>query len=160
MWGSISWSCQECYPDRTPHSKNVFSRLATCVRAEGAVQPHHNKEKQVIRSVRDMKSADILASIKVNPQDFVRKLEKGSETDLPDLLEYVPLQSRLNMRFQQDGCPAHTSRVARTQSDTRFTNKAIEKYDPINFPPRSPDLTVLDFICGKESKTWFILNIR
>ncbi|KAF2889724.1 hypothetical protein ILUMI_16449 [Ignelater luminosus] len=48
------------------------------MRAEGAVQAHHNKEKQVIRSVTDVKSADILISMKVNPQDFVRKLESGS----------------------------------------------------------------------------------
>jgi len=35
------------------------------------------------------------------------------ESDLPPLLESIPLQLRLNMFFQQDGCPAHTSRVAR-----------------------------------------------
>ncbi|KAF2888450.1 hypothetical protein ILUMI_17723, partial [Ignelater luminosus] len=48
---------QERYPDCTPHSRNVFSCLAKRVRAEGAVQPHHNKGRQ----------------------DSVRKLERGSQ---------------------------------------------------------------------------------
>lgn len=49
------------------------------------------------------------------------------------------------MWFQQDGCPSHTSRVARAMINNMFPNKWIGKYGPINFPPRSPDLTVLDY---------------
>ncbi|EZA59650.1 hypothetical protein X777_16753, partial [Ooceraea biroi] len=35
------------------------------------------------------------------------------ENNLPPLLENIPLQLHLNMFFQQDGCPAHTSRITR-----------------------------------------------
>ncbi|RLU20535.1 hypothetical protein DMN91_007145 [Ooceraea biroi] len=67
------------------------------------------------------------------------------ETQLPVLLENLPLQLRLDMWFQQDGCPSHTSRVARAVINNMFSNKWIGKYGPIDFPPRSPDLTVLDY---------------
>ncbi|EZA61477.1 hypothetical protein X777_07810 [Ooceraea biroi] len=46
---------------------------------------------------------------------------------------------------QQDGCPSHTSRVARAVINNMFPNKWIGKYGPIDFPPRLPDLTVLDY---------------
>jgi hypothetical protein len=49
------------------------------------------------------------------------------------------------MFFQQDGCPAHTSRVARERLNEMFPDKWIGKYGPHHWPPRSPDLTVLDY---------------
>jgi len=67
------------------------------------------------------------------------------ENDLPPLLENILLQLRLNMFFQQDGCPAHTSRVARERLNEMFPDKWIGKYGPHHWPPRSPDLSVLDY---------------
>lgn len=49
------------------------------------------------------------------------------------------------MWFQQDGCPAHTARVTRDCLNTLFPNRWIGKYGTINWPSRSPDLTVLDY---------------
>jgi len=73
------------------------------------------------------------------------------ETDLPVLLETL-LRLRLDMWFQQDECPSHTSRVARTVLNTMFPNKWIGKYSSINYPPRSPDLTILDYYLWKRVK--------
>ncbi|XP_070524010.1 histone-lysine N-methyltransferase SETMAR-like [Cardiocondyla obscurior] len=64
---------------------------------------------------------------------------------LNDLLEDVPLAQRLEMRFQQDGHPAHTSRLARNILREKFSEKWIGLYGPQEWPPRSPDLTPLDF---------------
>jgi len=64
-------------------------------------------------------------------------------TDLPVFLENLPLQLHLNMWFQQDACPSHTWRLARAALNAMFPNKWIGKYDPINYPPRSPDLTLI-----------------
>jgi len=49
------------------------------------------------------------------------------------------------MFFQQDGCPAHTSRVARERLNEMFPDKWIGKYGPHHWPPRSPDVSVLDY---------------
>ncbi|XP_026825353.1 uncharacterized protein LOC113562003 [Ooceraea biroi] len=260
---------RERYPDRTPHSRNVFSRLAKRIRTKGVIQPEHNKSRQIHRPIRDEKTAEILALVELNPHDSLRRRERDSgvsrdiiwrimrankfhpyrmsvhqalkyddfqqrlafcnwirqqppdfhlkilfsdectfksngsnntwncrywsqvnphwlreidhqhvwkvnvwcgiigsqivgpiffeenlnadrysaliETDLPILLENFPLQLRLDMWFQQDGCPSHTSRVVRTILNAMFPNKWIGKYGPINYPPRSPDLTVLDY---------------
>ncbi|KYN21097.1 hypothetical protein ALC57_06542, partial [Trachymyrmex cornetzi] len=92
----------------------------------------------------------IIASQIVGPIFFENNLNSNRysvllETELPVLLENFPLRSRLDMWFQQDGCPPHTSRVARAVLNTMFPNKWIGKFGPINYPPRSPDLTVLDF---------------
>lgn len=67
------------------------------------------------------------------------------ENDLAALLDELPLQYRVGMWFQQDGCPSHTSIVARNKLNAMFPGQWIGKYGPVNFPPRSPDLTVLDY---------------
>jgi len=65
-------------------------------------------------------------------------------TDLSVLLKNL-LQLRLNMWFQQDACLSYTSRFARAALNAMFPNKWIGKYGPINYLPRSPDRTVLDY---------------
>jgi Helix-turn-helix domain (DUF4817) len=67
-------------------------------------------------------------------------------TTLQDLLDNVPLNVLLNFKyFQHDGAPAH-----RDQRCTRFLhilkpNHWIGNNGPINWPPRSPDITPMDF---------------
>lgn len=260
---------QDRYPHRTPHSRNVFSRLSRRIRNEGIIQPHHNKGKQIRRRVRDDRAPDIIASVNVFPRDSLtrRSLDSGiSKTtiyrilkeekfhpyrmslhqalnqndmqrrlnfcnwieqqphnfhrnilfsdectfksdaevntwnfrywsqsnphwlrevdhqhvwklnvwcgiyhgnivgpvffdenlnatryrqsilsNLPGYLEDIPLQQRLGMWFQQDGCPAHTSLTVRRLLNDMFPNRWIGIGGPVEFPPRSPDLTVLDY---------------
>lgn len=47
--------------------------------------------------------------------------------------------------FQQDGAPAHFSRMVRDYLDLVFPNRWIGRHGTIFWPPRSPDLTPLDF---------------
>ena len=47
--------------------------------------------------------------------------------------------------FQQDGAPPHYHRDVRACLDENLPNRWIERTDSIEFPPRSPDLTPLDF---------------
>jgi hypothetical protein len=67
------------------------------------------------------------------------------ENELPILLEDVPLNLRCNMFFQQDGCPAHTAVISRATLDRLFPHRWLGIRGPVPFPPRSPDLTVLDY---------------
>lgn len=47
--------------------------------------------------------------------------------------------------FQQDGAPAHYARLVRDYLDLVFPNRWIGRLGPMAWPPRSPDLTPLDF---------------
>lgn len=77
----------------------------------------------------------------LNGQKYCQLLEQ----DLPVLLEELNLQLRQTMWFQQDGCPAHFSRAARTVLDGQFPGRWIGRGGPVNWPARSPDLTSPDF---------------
>lgn len=257
------------YPNRFPHSRKVFSRLSNRVKNDGILQPHHNKGRKIKRRIRDVRSADIVASSIIAPHDSLRRraIDSGInyctirnilkdnkfhpyrmqlhqdlnnhdivqrlqlcnwcrgqpagfhqrilwtdectfksdgsvntwncrywapqnphwlrtidnqhiwkvnvwcgiidnkiigpivfngnlhrhryvqllETDLPNLLEDIPLHLRLTMWFQQDGCPAHTSLISRDTLNRLFRNRWIGKHGTVNWPPRSPDLSVLDY---------------
>jgi hypothetical protein len=64
---------------------------------------------------------------------------------LMDFLYDVPLQRRNNMFFQQDGAPPHYALVVRNYLNEQFPNRWIGRRGPVEWPPRSPHLTPLDF---------------
>jgi len=70
------------------------------------------------------------------------------ENDISNYLDELPLHVRRDMWFQQDGAPAHNSRVAREYLDTHFAPRLITTSGPVRWPARSPDLTPLDFFYG------------
>jgi len=47
---------RERYPDQTPHSRNVFSRLAKRIKIKGVVQPQY-KATQIRSLIRDERTA-------------------------------------------------------------------------------------------------------
>ena len=75
------------------------------------------------------------------------------EEVLPELMEDVPLVTRRQMWFQHDGAPAHFSTIVRNYLDQRFNERWIGRGGPIAWPPRSPDLSSLDFFLWGHMKT-------
>lgn len=71
--------------------------------------------------------------------------------DLPDLVEEV-FQEDASIVFQHDGCPAHYSLAVREYLDNTFPNSWIGRGGPIPWPPRSPDLTPVDFYVWGRAK--------
>lgn len=67
------------------------------------------------------------------------------EQVLPELLQDVPIVIRNRMWFQHDGAPAHFSTDVRTYLDATFGARWIGRGGPVAWPPRSPDLSSLDF---------------
>lgn len=63
------------------------------------------------------------------------------ELDLEDL----PLAVRRRLIFQHDGAPAHISRYVREFLNQQYPRRWIRRNGPIVWPPRSPDMTPLDF---------------
>ena len=55
--------------------------------------------------------------------------------------------------FQQDGASAHFSRPVRKWLDSNFGTRWIGRGGPIHWPPRSPDLTPLDFFLWNRLKS-------
>lgn len=64
---------------------------------------------------------------------------------LPILLENIPLNVRENMWIQQDGAPPHNANIVRDYLNRHFQLRWMGTKGPLNWPPRSPDLTPLDF---------------
>lgn len=67
--------------------------------------------------------------------------------------------------FQQDGAPAHYANLVRTYLDIVFPNRWIGRAGPIEWPPRSPDLTPLDyflwgFLKDKVFRAGFPVNLQ
>jgi len=74
------------------------------------------------------------------------------KNDLENELENLPLNLYNNMYFQQDGCPVHSSRLIKNYLYERFSTKWIGRNGPTEWPPRSPDLTPLDFYVWGRAK--------
>lgn len=75
------------------------------------------------------------------------------ENELPILLEDVPLAVRRRLVFQQDGAPPHSTNAVRHFLNANYREPWIGRNGPIPWPPRSPDLTPMDFFlwgCMKE----------
>lgn len=80
------------------------------------------------------------------------------------LLEDVPLALIRSIVFQHDGCPVHTSRIVKDFLNQQYGDQWIGRNGPIQWPPRSPDLSPLDyFIWGRAKELVYteeILNIE
>ena len=59
---------------------------------------------------------------------------------VPQLEEFQP-----RVVFQQDGAPPHWGMIVRDFLNETFPNRWIGRNGPTPWPPRSPDITPLDF---------------
>jgi len=75
------------------------------------------------------------------------------EEVLPELLENVPLNVRHQMWFQHDGAPTHFAVQVREDLAQRFGHRWIARGGAVSWPPRSPDLTPLDFFLWGHVKS-------
>lgn len=94
--------------------------------------------------------AGILGDNVVGPYIFPQRLTAATYLVflidvLPELLENIPLEQRMNMYFQHDGAPAHFGEIVRNHLNATCGQQWIGRGGPTPWPPRSPDLTPLDF---------------
>lgn len=86
----------------------------------------------------------------IGPYFFDQNLNRNSYLDmlqnfLTNELDELPLNYRMEMFYQHDGCPAHYAGIVRQWLNTEFHDNWIGRDGPILWPPRSPDLTIMDF---------------
>ena len=69
------------------------------------------------------------------------------QNELPQFLRHANVRDEIiqNMWFQQDGAPAHTSRVTMNFLNQQYQNRFISLGRIADWPPSSPDMTPLDF---------------
>lgn len=73
---------------------------------------------------------------------------------ITELMDEVPL-AIINHRefyFQQDGAPPHYADVVREYLNSQHGERWIGRGGPVPWPPRSPDLTPMDFFLWGEIK--------
>lgn len=96
--------------------------------------------------------AGILGRYLVGPVILPNRLNGASyllflQNTLPELLEDLPLQLRLDMWYMHDGAPPHFSMNVREFLNQQFPNRWIGRGNncPQRWPPRSPDLNKCDY---------------
>lgn len=78
---------------------------------------------------------------RVNGPIFLEFLEQHHA----DFIEAVTLNTRQQLYFQLDGCPAHYFRPVHNWLNEHYGQRWIGRGGPVAWPPRSPDLNPLDF---------------
>ena len=78
---------------------------------------------------------------RLNGNNFIHFLQH----DFEDLLDNLPLARIQNLWLQLDGAPAHYALQVRQWLDENYPGRWIGRGGPVAWPPRSPDLTPLDF---------------
>ena len=77
---------------------------------------------------------------------------------LPELLDDVPLVLLRDVFYQHDGAPAHFTWNVRQHLDTEYGARWIGRGGPVQWPPRSADLTPLDFYLWGRIKSLVYVN--
>ena len=72
---------------------------------------------------------------------------------LPQLLENIPLNIRERIWFQHDGAPPHFDSRVRNNLHATFPNRWIDRSGAVPWPPRSSNLTSLDFFFWGRNQT-------
>ncbi|KAJ8957711.1 hypothetical protein NQ318_017608 [Aromia moschata] len=76
-----------------------------------------------------------------------------------DALDELPLDYRYNLHLQLDGAPIHNAVIVRNSLNENFPDCWIGKCSPlIRWPPRSPDITPLDFFLWGTIKNKVMLQ--
>ncbi|GFY08932.1 uncharacterized protein TNCV_4661241 [Trichonephila clavipes] len=70
----------------------------------------------------------------------------------------VPLARHPCRRFQQDGATCHTARATIDLLKDTFGDRLISRFGPVNWPPRSCDLTPLDYFLWGYVKSLVYAN--
>ena len=97
--------------------------------------------RKPFRMIDDILIGPIMLEDRMTGQNYLEFLQN----ELPKQPEDVPLATRIAMYFQHDGAHSHYTRHEMQHLNDTFPNRWIGRGSTINWPPRSPDLTPLDF---------------
>jgi hypothetical protein len=81
-----------------------------------------------------------------------RRYPNSLQITLPTVLEDWPLITRQSL-FMHDDHPAHNGRIACDCPDETFSGRWIGGHGPFSWPPRSPDLSRIDYFLWGSVKS-------
>lgn len=129
--------------------------------------PHWKKQKSFQRKFSVNVWAGVIGRTLIGPHYLPDKLDGPKylsflQNDIPGLLEEAGLLDlERPLIFQQDGCPAHWTRNVRDYLSDCFPERWIGRDGPWPWPPRSPDLTPMDFfVWGRAKELVYTTEIR
>lgn len=67
------------------------------------------------------------------------------DNEITEVLDNMPLHHRHNLWYQLDGAPIHQTVAVKERINQLFQNRVIGRDRECHWPPRSPDITPLDF---------------
>ncbi|XP_025411199.1 uncharacterized protein LOC112684096 [Sipha flava] len=147
------WECQKNtrlaketyalrYPNRQHPSHTFFYKLEKNLRDTGSFSKRViNQQPRRGNAIGEDIEVQILAYVRANPRTSIRHVSR-----------------EINISFQQDGAPAHNANIVRNLLNEYFPNRWIGTYGAIQWPPRSPDLTPLDYFLWGHLKTVVYAN--
>ena len=129
--------------EATFHLNGVVNRHNA--RIWGSENPH-----AVFETVRDSPKLNVWCGLMHNniigPFFFSETtITANTYLDMWQLFVVPQIQDIPDLIFQQDGAPPHWGLAVRAYLDTTYPGRWIGRGGPINWPPRSPDITPLDF---------------
>lgn len=77
----------------------------------------------------------------LNGERYLRILQDNLE----NVIDNMPLEQIRTLFFQHDGAPAHNAQIVTIFLNNNFGNSWLGTNGPVKWPPRSPDLSPLDF---------------
>lgn len=141
-----------CFSDESTFHVNGYVNRHNC-RYWCEINPNEHRQAHTQRPQKENVWAGILKNEIIGPFFIDGNLD-GPKYVLLLHIHIVPAMrisaARQNIPwndviFQQDGAPAHHALLVRTYLDLVFPNRWIGRNGPVAWPPRSPDLTPLDF---------------
>ncbi|XP_025200561.1 uncharacterized protein LOC112598348 [Melanaphis sacchari] len=150
----VYWECEknsrqaarayvERYPNRQHPSQSYFHKLERNLRSTGSfsnIRVIANQQPRQVNALGEDIELQVLAYVRANPRVSTRHV--GFEIGIS----------------HKDGAPAHNAIVVKNYLNEYFENRWIGTNGIIKWPPRSPDLTPLDYFLWGYLKTVVYAN--
>lgn len=109
------------------------------------VYPRNNQQRFSVNVWAGILGTNLLGPVflphRLNGENFLNFLE----VTFVDLVDDVPLAASNNAWIQMDGAPAHNTNAVHNWCNINYPGRCIGRNGNVAWPPRSPDLTPLDF---------------
>ncbi|GFS79104.1 DUF4817 domain-containing protein [Trichonephila clavipes] len=148
-FGPVNWPPRSC--DLTPLDYFLWGYVKSLVYADKPQTLDHLEDniRRVIADIRPQMLEKVIENW-TSRLDYIRA-SRGSP--MPEIVFKMVFAVRIgfasvdtcNEQFQQDGATCHTARATIDLLKDTFGDRLISRFGPVNWPPRSCDLTPLDY---------------